>query len=132
MACGQFSVFEVYLIHSLPLMTSLEFVTQKYEYTIYKKDGFSIPASWVLYSVLIYSTNFLYLWYALFKACQIFHSSHSSHLSIAKQRYLTLIHLHSCDTRCSVSSLFFSERNASLFLFSNRVLPFTQWNKQNS
>ena len=68
LAYRNLSVLEVCLMHSLPFLISLEFVTQQYYYTIYKNDGFFIPASWDFHLVPINSTNFHYIWDALFQS----------------------------------------------------------------
>ena len=117
--CKHMSVLEVYLIYSLPFMDSLKFVTRKYSYTIYKKDGFCIPASWDFHPFPINYTNFPYLWYALFESMSNFLLR-----SLVKHRYLALTHLQPCDTHFSMPYISSYERNALLFSFSNCILLF--------
>ena len=58
LAYGHVYVLEVHLIHYLPFLVSLAFVTQQSAYNIYKMDGFCIPTSWYFHPVPIDSKNF--------------------------------------------------------------------------
>ena len=76
LSCGHLSIVDVYLMHSLPFLKSLAFVTQQSFYTIYKNYWFFVLASWDLNPLPIDSTNFNIYDLHYFRAYQMFHYSH--------------------------------------------------------